>query len=76
MEEHSLTAAPAARWLLSTTIPANTTMLRMFGRLGYQVQCEVDVWPGWVLLGVRWGECGWGCGPGWRALRCAFEFSF
>lgn len=36
---------PGAAWLLSTTIPANATMVRMFARLGYQHQCELDIWP-------------------------------
>jgi ribosomal protein S18 acetylase RimI-like enzyme len=40
-----------ASWLLSTTIPANHTMRRLFRRLGYATLCQVDIWPRWVRGG-------------------------
>ena len=47
VEAHSLESksSPLARWLLSITIPSNSVMRRLFGRLGYGTLCQVDIWP-------------------------------
>ena len=40
--------------VLSTTIPENPAMLRIFGKLGYILQCQVDMWPTWDTVGRLW----------------------
>lgn len=44
-EAHARQEHPSLRWLLSTTILANTAMLRLFERQGWRTLCEVDIFP-------------------------------
>ena len=44
-EAHGRQEYPALRWLLSTTILANTAMLCLFERQGWRTLCEVDIFP-------------------------------
>ena len=46
-EAHARQEHPSLRWLLSTTILANTAMLRLFERQGWRTLCEVDIFPRW-----------------------------
>ena len=31
-------------------------MLRIFGKLGYILQCQVDMWPTWDTVGRLWPQ--------------------
>ncbi|PRW33510.1 GCN5 family acetyltransferase [Chlorella sorokiniana] len=44
-EAHARQEHASLRWLLSTTILANTAMLRLFERQGWHTLCEVDIFP-------------------------------
>lgn len=50
-EAHARQEHPSLRWLLSTTILANTAMLRLFERQGWRTLCDVDIFPRW---GLQW----------------------